>query len=145
MNTPAIPAPDYTGTWKFNPRRSALMIPSPDASLFVIDHREPLFRLMRTHVVRGNRDVFAIELTTDGREVVVERGDLRMRARAFWHDGWLTFDAQLIRAGEEGVNTVQYTLAPDGQAIVAAERFRSASINYHNTWWLDRVADGTLI
>ncbi len=45
---------------------------APDSTLFVIDHREPVLRISRTHVVGARGDTFAIVLTTDGREVAVE-------------------------------------------------------------------------
>lgn len=61
-----MPKPNFTGTWKFNPANSVLQIPAPDATVFVIDHREPVLRISRTHIVGEKQDTFSLDLTTDG-------------------------------------------------------------------------------
>jgi len=134
-----MPKPNFSGTWRFNPGKSVLQIMPPDSTLFVIDHREPLLRISRTHVVGGESDTFTLDLTTDGREVTLERGDLRLRARAHWDDATLVFDTKVIRSGEEGANLVRYGLAPNLESLIAEERFRSKTLNYDNTWVLDKV------
>jgi hypothetical protein len=125
--------------WKFNPARSVLQIRAPDSTEFLIEHHEPALRISRTHIVGEKRDTFSLSLTTDGREVSVDRDDLRLRCRAYWEDDTLVFDSKLIRAGEEGTNIVRYTLSDDGATFRAEERFRSSSLNYDNLWILDRV------
>lgn len=132
--------PDFSGTWKFNRARSSLQTAAPDSTVFVVNHREPFFRFSRTHAVGGKLDTFSLELTTDGREVCVDRGGLRLRCRAHWDSGTLVFDTRLTRGGEEAENLVRYTLLPGGDGLRADERFRSPSVNYDNVWLLDRVA-----
>jgi hypothetical protein len=130
--------PDFSGTWRFNPARSVLQIPAPDSTLFVIDHREPLFRLSRTHVIGGKSDSFALDLTTDGQEVTLERGDLLLRARAYWDGDTLVFDSRLVRGGESATNVVRYRLGEAGDSFVAEESFRGEHLSYDNTWVLER-------
>lgn len=48
--------PDFTGTWRFNPARSVLQIAAPDATIFVVDHREPTLRISQTHIVGDKQD-----------------------------------------------------------------------------------------
>ncbi|OFW39627.1 MAG: hypothetical protein A3J29_16475 [Acidobacteria bacterium RIFCSPLOWO2_12_FULL_67_14b] len=131
--------PDFTGTWRFNPSKSALQIPAPDENTFIVEHHEPNLRLSRTWVSGANRDTFSIDLTTDGVDSVVERGDARIRARAFWEGDVLAFDSTVARGGVEGTNAVRYTMAEDGRSFVARERFRSEPLNYDNVWWMDRA------
>jgi uncharacterized protein (TIGR00369 family) len=138
-----MPKPDFTGTWTFNPAKSVLQIPAPDATVFAVDHREPALRISRTHIVGEKQDTFSLDLTTDGREVAVDRADVRLRARAYWDGDTLVFDTTLVRAGEEATNVVRYTLSSDRRAFVAEERFRSASLNYDNIWTLDRAEAGS--
>lgn len=114
-----------------------LQIPAPDGTLFVIDHREPLLRISRTHTVGEKRDTFSLDLTTDGQEVSVSRDDVQLDARAYWDGDTLVFDARLVRAGEEATNSVRYTLSTDRLSFVAEERFRSASLNYDNVWIME--------
>ena len=135
-----MPKPDFTGTWTFNRDKSRLQIPAPDATVFVVDHREQELRISRTHVARDRRDTFSIDLTTDGREVSVDRADVRLWCRASWDGDTLVFDTRLVRAGEEATNAVRYTLASDGRTFSAEERFRSGSMNYDNIWVLDKAS-----
>ena len=134
-----MPKPDFSGTWKFNPARSRLQIPVPDTTIFVMEHREPALRITRTHIAGERRDTFSLDLTTDGRETAVDRGDLRIHARVTWEGDTLVFDTRLVRAGEEASNVVRYSLSEDGKTFVAEERFRGASLSYDNLWVLDRV------
>ena len=137
-----MPKPNFTGTWKFNPANSVLQIPAPDSTVFVVDHREPVLRISRTHIVGEKQDTFSLDLTTDGQEVSVDRDDLRLNCRAYWDGDALVFYTKLIRAGEEATNVVRYTLTNDGKTFRAEERFRSSSLNYDNLWLLDRVEPG---
>jgi hypothetical protein len=130
--------PDFTGTWKFNPSKSLLQILAPDATEFVIDHREPLFRLSRTHVVGGKSDALKLELTTDGNEITGDHGELHFRSRIYWNGETLVFETNVVQRGETGVNTVRYTLSDTRDSILAEERFRSKNTNYDNKWVLDR-------
>jgi hypothetical protein len=134
-----MPKPDFSGTWKFNPGKSLLQIPPPDSTLFVIEHREPLLRITRTHTVGDKSDTFTLDLTTDGKEVSLDRDDLRLRARAYWDEETLAFDSKIIRGGEEASNFVRYRLASDRSSFVAEERFRSKHLSYDNRWVLDRA------
>jgi len=134
-----MPKPDFTGTWRFNRAKSALQIPAPDATLFVIEHREPSLRISRTHILGETQNTFSLDLTTDGQEVSVSRDDAQLHARAYWDDDTLVFDTRLIRGGEEATNAVRYVLSTDRLSFVAQERFRSASLNYDNVWMMDRV------
>jgi hypothetical protein len=131
--------PDFSGTWSFNRAKSTLQIPAPDETLFVVDHREPSLRISRTHTVGEKRDTFSLDLNTQGHEVSTTRDDVQLHARAYWDGDTLVFDARLVRAGEDSTNVVRYTLSADGLSFVAEERFRSASLNYDNTWIMEKV------
>ena len=130
--------PNSTGTWKFNPSKSTLQIPAPDSTVFVVEHMEPNFRLSRTHVAGEKSDTFTLDLTTDGAEVVILRGDLHLRACAYWEGETLVFDSHLVRGGEDATNIVRYKLAGNLNSFVAEEKFRSKSLCYDNIWLLER-------
>jgi hypothetical protein len=53
-----VAKPNFSGTWRFNPAKSALQISPPDATVFVIEHREPALRVARTHITGGKSDTF---------------------------------------------------------------------------------------
>ncbi len=129
---------NFSGTWIFNPTKSVLQIPYPESTVFVIDHREPVFRFSRTLVIRGASDTLELNLTTDGNQTVGERGELHFRSRLFWDGEALVFESNVETKGESGVNVVRYTLSPTGDSLVAEERFRSRSLNYDNKWVLEK-------
>ncbi len=130
--------PDFTGTWKFNSGKSTLQIPRPDSTVFVIDHREPVFRFSRTHIVQGKTDTLELQLTTDGKEVVGGHGELRFRSRAYWDGETLVFESNITHNDEEGVNIVRYSLNDTGDLLLADEHLRSRTVNYNNRWVLDK-------
>lgn len=131
--------PDFSGTWTFNAPKSSLQIPAPESSDFVIEHREPRFRLSRTLVMRGQSDTFSIEFTTDGAPFQVRhpRG-FDVRGRSYWDGDTLAFDTMLAREDEEATNEVRYRLSADGLTLTAEERFRGREMSYDNVWVLDR-------
>ncbi len=133
-----MPKPDFSGTWTFDRAKSVLQIPPPDTSEFVVTHREPNFRLTRTHVYGETSDTFTLDLVTDGREITFAQGELNAVCRAFWDGDTLIFDSRLLRGNERATNTVRYTLSEDLASIVANEQFRSESLNYDNVWVLVR-------
>lgn len=133
-----MPKPDFSGTWKFNPSKSVLQIPAPDSSIFVVEHREPAFRIQRTHVFGQKSDMFALDLTTDGNEVTIERGEVQIYARVYWEGDALVFDTRLVKQGEEAANFVRYKLAETGDSFTAEERFRSKALNYDNIWVMEK-------
>jgi len=130
--------PDLSGTWAINRERSRLEIPMPDSTVFTIEHREPRFHLERTHVVGETRDVFSIDLTTDGRVVEATHRGIRIEARAFWDGDVLVFDSRLTLGEERGINTVRYALDAGGLSFVAQERVEFQSHTHSNTWVFDR-------
>ena len=131
--------PNFTGTWKFNHAKSKLEIAAPDASIFVIDHRDPMFRISRTHIAGERRDTFSLDLTTDGRTVLANLGELRLRSSAHWDGNALVFDTSFTKSGEDATNSVRYSQFDDGRSLLAEEAFRSHSMNYDNVWVLDRI------
>lgn len=130
--------PDFTGTWKFNPGKSSLQIPVPDSTLFVIEHREPVFELARTHVFGGNSDTFSIDLTTDGQAVLRAHAGFEIDACVRWDGETLLFDSKLKREGEEATNIVRYRLSDNGQTLIAEEQFRGREHRYDNKWVFDK-------
>jgi len=104
--------PDFTGTWLFNAAMSRLQIPAPESSEFIIEHRDPHFRLTRTLVIRGQRDTFSIDLTTDGApfRLTHPRG-YEIRGRAYWADEVLAFDSTIQQGYQEAINEVRYRLS----------------------------------
>lgn len=130
--------PNFTGTWKFNPGKSALQIPPPESTTFVIEHNEPRFHLERTHVFGGKSDTFSIELTTDGEVVEFNHEGLLIRASLQWEGTTLVFDSTVTREGEQATNQVRYKLKDKNQVFEAEERFKSKELKYENTWIFNR-------
>lgn len=116
-------------------------LPPPDATVFVIEHQEPLLSIRRTHVMGDTRDTFSVALTTDGQPTSVDHGGLQLSGRAYWDGDALVFDTTIVRSGEEATNVVRYTLSDDRRTLVADERLRSGSMSDHNMWVFEKVRD----
>ncbi len=135
--------PDFTGTWIFNPVKSSLQISPPDATVFVIDHQEPNFRISRTHVFQGKSDTLALEFTTDGTEIAGQHGPIHFRGNVTWDGDALVFVSHVSQGISAGTNTVRYTLSDDSNVLLAQEQLRSTGLNYDNRWVLDRAVPKT--
>ena len=130
--------PDFTGTWKFNSGKSALQSPSPESSIFVIEHREPHFRLERTHVFGGKSDTFSVALTTDGALIAMNHGGLEIHSRAYWEGDALVFDSGFVHEGEQATNIVRYRLEDAGQMLIAEKQLRSTQHKHDNIWVFEK-------
>ncbi len=130
--------PDFSGVWRFNPKRSSLQIPAPDSSVFVIEHHEPRLHFERTHTYAAGSDLFTIDLTTDDRPVELSHGGLTIRSRMYWEDDTLVFHSDLRQGDVQGTNIVRYRLVDGGHTIVALERLDFPGHTHENTWVLEK-------
>ena len=130
--------PNFSGRWVLNLEKSKLQIPQPTSSLFEIDHREPKFRLTRTHVYADRSDTITMDLTTDGTEYPQEFGELRSRTRLYWAESTLILDMKVSLKDHKGTNVDRYSLENAGQTFVAVERLRSSQHSHDNIWVFDR-------
>jgi hypothetical protein len=131
--------PNYTGTWKANFAKSKLQIPAPENTLFVIEHREPHFKLSRTHAAGEYRDTWSIALTTDGKEVTREEANRTVRCRLTWEGNSLVFAARIrMPNGEVITDRVKYVMAADGKSFTAYESYRGRTARADNVWVLER-------
>jgi hypothetical protein len=129
--------PNFSGTWTMNAAKSRLEIQPPDSSVLQIEHREPTFKLTRTHRFKGEADTFRITLTTDGKEVVVVQSDRVIHSRCDWKGERLVFDSRVDTKEGEATNVVFYSLSADGRELAAEENFRGPTRSYDNLWVFD--------
>jgi len=130
--------PDLSGRWALNREKSRLEIPMPDATEFLIEHREPQFHLKRTHVTGNARDTFAIDLITNGPAVQLTHRGIDIQSRAYWEGDALVFDSAMGMGSERGTNIVRYALVDGGRTFVAVEKVRFAGHTHTNRWVFDR-------
>jgi hypothetical protein len=130
--------PDFSGVWSLNLQKSKLQIPAPDSGVFTIDHKEPGFRLSRTFVKGGQSDVWSIDLTTDGKEVVQEEKTETFRGRLSWEGNNLVLNSTITITDRTATNVVRYRLSDDGLTLTATESFRGPRLKYDNVWVFDK-------
>jgi hypothetical protein len=130
--------PDFSGKWVLNLEKSKLQIPPPTSSLFEIDHREPDFRLTRTHVYGDRSDTITMHLTTDGTEYPQQFGELKARTRLYWEGPTLILDMTFNLKHDKGTNVVRYSLKNAGRTLVSVEKWRSSGHSHDNLWVFDR-------
>ncbi len=134
--------PDFSGSWRADFDRSELEIDAPESSEFTIRHDDPTWVLSRTHKAGDFEDTFTLELSTDGRERIVHRGEMEIRCRCVWEGTSLRFLSRILSGGIEAENVVVYSLSNDGETLVADETLTSPSRSYHNRWVLKRMGPG---
>lgn len=125
---PAPTRPDFSGTWLFDAARSTLQVPAPDSLIFVIDHRDPLFRMSNTHYTGADSTTFAIDLTTDSAEVEHSTADVQLRSRSYWDGDVVVFTATFPVQGGEVSNITRYTLADGGRGLIANEHLEMGQL-----------------
>jgi hypothetical protein len=131
--------PDYSGTWKANFAKSKLQIQAPESTVFVIEHREPHFRLSRTHTSEGKSDTWSIDLTTDGKEVLREESNRTLHCRLTWEGRSLVFSVRMrMPDGEEITDRVKYLMAAHGKSFTAYESLRGGTAKADNVWVLEK-------
>jgi hypothetical protein len=128
--------PDFNGTWALNLAKSKLEIQPPTSSTFYITHKEPVFRLERTHVYNEKSNTRSIELITGGPEVV--RKEDNFHARLFWKQNALVLDSYWIEDGTKTTNIVTYTISNDRLVFTADEQVAGPKVKHHNVWIFDR-------
>jgi hypothetical protein len=131
--------PDFSGTWIFDSEKSRLESAVPTRSVFVIEHREPVFKLTRTHTHGERSNTISFEATTDGQERHLKEGDYESWTRMYWLGEELVLDMKMKFRGDEGTNVVHYHLTDAGQTLVAAEWYHMPAKQHHNLWVFDRA------
>ncbi|MBP7148774.1 MAG: hypothetical protein KBD01_14665 [Acidobacteria bacterium] len=131
--------PDFSGTFKADFASSKLEVAPPESSVFVIVHRDPVFRATRTHVVDGKPDTFIFELTCGAPEQRIVHGGVEWLSRLYWDGDVLVFDSKVRQGRKTATNVVRYQLSADGGMVVAHERFRGSDRGYDNIWILRRM------
>ncbi len=100
--------------------------------MVVIDHREPT-KFQRTATIAGRENTFSYELTTDGKEGVIQVPGQELRARLSWEGDQLVYLTRLVALDGESIDTVRYRLAQGGRVLQAEETYRG-TINHDNHW-----------
>lgn len=125
---------NFSGVWVFNPDKSELQSPPPESSVFHISHSEQSFSLDRTHIINGIPDHFTIELKTDGSEIKMNHRGIDITAKMYWDKESLVSDMVFRQGSDEAANIVKYSVADNGQTLVADEYFTGSGHKHHNRW-----------
>ena len=105
----------------------------------MIEHRDPIFKVTRTHTWGETSDTLSFDLTTDGKEHHTRHGEYETWTRMFWMGEELVLDMKIAYRGEEGTNVVHYRLADGGKTFIAAEWYHMPREQHHNYWVFERA------
>ncbi len=133
--------PDFSGTWLFNKSRSALSdqrLANMDRGVFVVEHKDGLFRVTRTFTFDGKDNVLSFEFPTNGKEVVTEDKGRKALSSIRWLGNTLVFLTRFILPDETATNLVHYTLLDAGKTLLAEETFDGKKRKHHNLWILEK-------
>ncbi len=116
--------PNFSGTWVFNPQKSALKMTAPSSLTLEITQGDPQLVFARTQVYGDQTFNWKLEIVPDGQKEVVETStDYTTSSRARWEGNSLVLDQKITATDGTKVNDlVTYSLGPDGNTLLALEQ-----------------------
>ncbi len=132
--------PDFSGRWVIDKAITKLdpSFLSPENAIFLIEHHEPNFKLVRTFTTAAGESKGTFELTTDGKETGPQDGGLGTYQRLSWEGDQLVFSMRIVDRGGESTDTVRYHLVQSGSVLQADETYRGTTKSYDNHWVLNK-------
>ena len=113
-------------------------MPAPDSTIFVIDHKEPVVRIFRTHARAGRLDTVTITLRTDSSRIDGELRGAKSISRTWWRGTELQFSLSLTRGEQHASQIVTYSLSDDRRTFTAVEDVSAGPNSHLNRWVFDR-------
>ena len=129
--------PDFSGRWILDLGKSKLHpVISKDltAGIFIIDHKEPSFRLHREFTQAGKLDTLDVSLKSDGVETKGTDSGMQTLSTLRWEGDTLIYLTIYQAPRGEARNNVVYRILDDGNTLRAEESFRGPRLSYDNVW-----------
>jgi hypothetical protein len=134
--------PDFSGSWILVPARGSLQVPVPSSRVFVIEHREPAFRMVRISVTDGETDEFSIDPRTDGSETSKSEPGSVAPALMHWDGSRLVYQTVILTNNRTASGIARYELADDGNSLTARESFRGPVLKVDDVWVFEKSKGG---
>jgi hypothetical protein len=134
--------PYFSGTWILVPARGSLQVPVPSSRVFVIEHREPQFRMVRISVTDGKTDKFSIDLKTDESETSKSEPGSVAPAIIHWEGSRLVYQTVISMNNRAASDIARYELADDSTSLTARESFRGPVLKYDKVWVFEKSKGG---
>ena len=110
--------PNFSGTWKLNVAKSDFgPIPGPDSRTDVIVHSDPSIKDSVTAEGQQGKQDYAINYTTDGKEVVNKVGPREIKSTAVWEGSTLVVNSKLSFNDNDITIKAVWTLSEDGKTL----------------------------
>jgi hypothetical protein len=117
------PKPNLSGTWVFNPQKSALKVPPPSSIMLTIVQNDPQVQLARTQVYGDQSFKWDLDIVADGQKEVVQNSPAyTANVRAYWQGNALIVDQKITAPdGTKATDQISYSLSGDGRMLEAVE------------------------
>jgi hypothetical protein len=132
--------PDFSGEWILN-RQASTLSKGADAmqsGVWLIEHRDPMFRHKATFVSESGPREYAYELLSDGREVAAAHQGGRTISSLRWEGSALVVTWRTQRSDGELTISFQYELVDGGRRLRAVEQVRGTDHDQDNVWIFER-------
>jgi hypothetical protein len=118
--------PDFSGTWKLDPDKSAFgPMPPPTSLTLVIDHKEPAVSASQSSTGPQGDQNTTSNYSTDGTETVNNFMGTEVRSKAHWEDKTLVIESILDPGGSAVKLTSKWSLSDDGSTLTDALKISS--------------------
>ena len=111
--------PNYSGTWKLNVSKSDFgPIPGPETRTDVIAHNDPMLKVSTSQDggPQGKQD-YALNFSTDGKEVTNTPGGLEVKSIGSWEGNNLVMTAKLKFQDNDVAIKTTWLLSEDGKVL----------------------------
>jgi hypothetical protein len=126
------PRPNFTGVWKLDPHRSDLSSAPPESVTLYIHQQDPDFHLRSTEVRHGKSLAWSVHGRTDGKTLEFKNHEGTRITHMYWQGSQLVLEMKNeTRRGGQEKTTYRYSLADDGNTLIASEQS-----NDHEARWV---------
>jgi hypothetical protein len=110
--------PNYSGTWKLNVEKSDFgPLPPSNSRTDVIAHNEPALKDSVSDDGAQGKQEYTLNMTTDGKEVTNNAGDIEVKNTATWEGSNLVVGTKLSVQGTDVAVKATWLLSPDGKTL----------------------------
>lgn len=121
----AASKPNFSGTWLYDAKKSALKIPGPTAMTLQIEQNDPNVSFSRTQTYGEQSFDWKLQAATDGLKDVEDTSATGVTTvnHLYWQGNALVLDQKISATDGTRINdVVTYTLEDNGNTLMATER-----------------------
>ena len=120
------PKPNFSGTWKLDVSKSDFgVLPPPNSETDVIEHNDPVLKVITSRDAQEGKQDYTLNLTTDGKESTNDAGGLTLHSILNWEGSNLVENIKLKYQDNDVTVKDVWLLSDDGRTLTHNAHFES--------------------